>query len=46
MSHAPALSCPWCGLRLPMNALKIHVKYCDKAPRPRGMVEQQRRGSR
>jgi hypothetical protein len=29
--------CPWCKRTdLPINRLKIHVKYCDKAPRPRG----------
>jgi glutaredoxin len=38
------LFCPWCKRTdLPLHRLKIHVKYCDKTPRPRGKKNAQRR---
>ena len=35
--------CPWCGARFMSWALaKPHVKYCDRAPRPRGKANAER----
>lgn len=39
--------CPWCQRDdLPLHALKIHVKYCEKAPRPRHKQREKRDGKR
>jgi hypothetical protein len=34
------LKCPWCQRSdLPLHLLKRHVKFCEKAPQPRGRRE-------
>jgi len=38
------LICPWCKrVSLPIHRLKIHVKFCNASPRPRGVIERRRR---